>query len=86
MDQVRIGYTYWQQPEKSVMPEVFYVADTAKNSIPLFMEREGYISMEAENFARKGESERTHWEVIPGLGKTLSGVTTFPQNSYPGRG
>lgn len=84
MDQVRIGYTYWQQPEKSVMPQVFYVAEAAKTSKPLFMEREGYISMEAENFARKGESERTHWEVIPGLGKTLSGLTTFPQNSYPG--
>ena len=25
MDQTHIGYTYWQQPEKQIMPEVKYV-------------------------------------------------------------
>lgn len=83
MDQVRIGYTYWQQPEKSVMPEVTYVNEPYAQNTKRFIEKEGYISIEAENFARVQGTEMVQWEVIPGLGKTKSGVTTFPQNVYP---
>ena len=42
-----------------------------------------YISVEAEHYSRKNETGGIHWEIIPDLGKTLSGVTTFPQNVYP---
>lgn len=80
MDQVRIGYTYWQQPERSVMPAVVRVEPTNKG---IFTEKDGYISMEAANFSRKNESANVRWEIIPNLGKTLSGITTFPQNYYP---
>ncbi len=80
MDQVRIGYTYWQQPDKSVMPRVTRVAADSK---AIFIERDGFVSMEAPHYTRKGESAGIHWEIIPDLGKTLSGVTTFPQNNYP---
>lgn len=80
MDQVRIGYTYWQQPERSVMPAVVRVEPTNKG---IFTEKDGYISMEAANFSRKNESVNVRWEIIPNLGKTLSGITTFPQNYYP---
>ena len=82
MDQIRIGYTIWQQPNRSVMPKVEYV----QREVPKekrFVEKDGYISIEAEHFARSKGSDRIHWEIIPGLGKTLSGVTTFPQNVYP---
>lgn len=82
MDQVRIGYTYWQQPEKSVMPEVVYVEEPKPQGSKVFIEKEGYISIEAENFARSQGTDRIEWEVIPDLGKTKSGVTTFPQNVY----
>ena len=80
MDQVRIGYTYWQQPERSVMPAVVRVEPMNKG---IFTEKDGYISMEAANFSRKNESANVRWEIIPNLGKTLSGITTFPQNYYP---
>ena len=80
MDQVRIGYTYWQQPERSVMPALVRVEPTNKG---IFTEKDGYISMEAANFSRKNESANVRWEIIPNLGKTLSGITTFPQNYYP---
>ena len=80
MDQVRIGYTYWQQPERSVMPALVRVEPTNKG---IFTEKDGYISMEAANFSRKNESANVRWELIPDLGKTLSGITTFPQNYYP---
>lgn len=80
MDQVRIGYTYWQQPERSVMPALVRVEPTNKG---IFTEKDGYISMEAANFSKKNESANVRWEIIPNLGKTLSGITTFPQNYYP---
>ena len=81
MDQVRIGYTYWQQPDKSVMPEVTYVTPTEIKKV--FTEKDGYISIEAENFSRSNGSAEIKWEIIPDLGATKSAVTTFPQNKYP---
>ncbi|MDR0542664.1 MAG: glycosyl hydrolase 115 family protein, partial [Dysgonamonadaceae bacterium] len=82
MDQVRIGYTSWQQPDKSIMPKVEYVyCETPKEKV--FAEKDGYLSMEAEHFARSKGTDRIRWEIIPGLGRTKSGVTTFPQNVYP---
>jgi len=43
-----------------------------------FVEGGGYVSMEAEHFARAVDAPPVHWVVIPGLGRTLSGVTPFP--------
>jgi hypothetical protein len=84
MDQIHIGYTYWQQPDIRVMPKVTRVEkNEPKVFIPDVPKENGYISIEAEHFNRKNETGGIHWEVIPDLGKTLSGVTTFPQNAYP---
>lgn len=82
MDQVRIGYTYWQQPEKSVMPKVYYIENPKPDS-KLFIEKDGYVSIEAENYIRSQGTDKIQWKIIPGLGKTKSGVTTFPANRYP---
>ncbi len=82
MDQVRIGYTSWQQPDKSIMPTVTYIQQPKINN-KIFKESNGYVSIEAENFSRLNNSDKIHWEVIPTLGKTISAVTTFPQNGYP---
>jgi len=84
MDQIHIGYTYWQQPDKRVMPGVIRIENGNSNKKQekcTFDNR--YISLEAEHYSRKNETGGIHWEVIPDLGKTLSGVTTFPQNVYP---
>ena len=85
MDQVRIGYTSWQEPRQSIMPKVTYVkeqkADTLKTR--LFLEKDGYVSIEAEDFSRVTHSDKLRWEVIPFLGKTKSAITTFPQNVSP---
>ncbi len=83
MDQIRIGYTYWQEPKQRVMPEVKYVTPSADEKNKKFVESDGYISIEAEHFNRAKGNEQIEWKVIPNLGKTLSGVTTFPQNEYP---
>ncbi len=39
MDQTHIGYTYWQQPEKNVMPAVKTITpEDIKGSVPMFFE------------------------------------------------
>ncbi len=84
MSQIRIGYTYWQQPEKRVIPAVINVkGDKPQSKIVCQPTDNRYFSVEAAHFSRKNESSDIRWEVIPFLGKTLSGVTTFPQNAYP---
>ncbi len=87
MDQIRIGYTYWQQPQRRKKPEVTRVEKhEPANSELAFTEADGYISIEAENFQGSKGTGTIHWEVIPSLGKTASGITTFPQNQYPAAG
>ncbi len=83
MDQMRIGYKSWADGKENIMPEVIYVSDAEVSKENVFQEKNGYVSIEAENFARMSNSDRIHWEVIPDFGKTKSGVTTFPQNTYP---
>jgi len=81
MDQTRIGYTSWQEPRYNVMPKVEYV--TLATHTPLFIEKDGYVSMEAEHYSRLQNGRTIAWKVIPDLGKTLSGMTTFPVTATP---
>lgn len=83
MDQMKIGYKAWFDGKENIMPEVTRVSESEVPKEKVFQEKNGYVSIEAENFARKNNSERIHWEVIPDFGKAKSGVTTFPQNAYP---
>ncbi len=83
MDQIRIGYTYWQQPRQRVMPAVTRVAgNPTPNSQLVFVEKDGYISIEAPHYSRKNNTEKIFWQIIPDLGKTSSGITTMPANAY----
>ncbi|MDR2621280.1 MAG: glycosyl hydrolase 115 family protein [Dysgonamonadaceae bacterium] len=82
MDQVRIGYTSWNNPPHNILPELEYVYPGAPQE-KRFIESDGYISIEAHHFARAKGDENIRWEIIPNLGKTGSAVTTFPQNAYP---
>lgn len=43
-----------------------------------FIASNGYISIEAEHYTKAVNSPSVRWDVIPGLGRTLSSVTTFP--------
>lgn len=83
MDQMKIGYKSWADGKENIMPEVIYVSEARFLKEKVFQEKDGYVSIEAENFARMNNSDRIHWEVIPDFGKTKSGVTTFPQNACP---
>ncbi len=75
MDQTHIGYTYWQQPRKQVMPKV---SRSGEEAYLCHKEDGGYLSIEAGNF-----SDSRGVSVIPDLGKTQCGLTTLPAAQTP---
>ncbi len=83
MDQIRIGYTYWQQPRKRVMPAIQMIDQPSIATDLVFIEEDGFVSIEAASFNRSKNTNSINWLVIPDLGKTICGVTTFPQHIYP---
>ncbi|MDR3118930.1 MAG: glycosyl hydrolase 115 family protein [Mediterranea sp.] len=88
MDQTHIGYTYWQQPEKNVMPAVKRVLRKPAEPPCVFIEKDGYVSMEAPHYTRAASDGGVQWIVVPDLSKTVSGVTTIPDGKeaqHPGR-
>lgn len=79
MDQVRIGYTSWNNPPHSIMPKVTYLdANAVQAGTKVFVEQDGYLSIEAMNFHQANNSSQVTWTEIPNLGKTESAITTFP--------
>jgi hypothetical protein len=84
MDQIRIGYRTWAEPRRRLMPKVTKVEipEIPKSEL-VFNESDGYVSIEAENYQKAKGTDKIRWEVIPELGKTISALTTFPQNQYP---
>lgn len=48
-----------------------------------FVESNGFVAMEAEHYTRNIPAGNLKWEVIPGLGKTLSGMKVFPVTAKP---
>lgn len=95
MDQIHIGYKSWNNPERSSMPEVKRVDGTPTGEISLpeyaeaetaggeFVEKNGYVSMEAEHYTRKTDGSKVSWAVIPELGHTMSAITTLPVTEFP---
>ncbi|MCC8019155.1 MAG: glycosyl hydrolase 115 family protein [Rikenellaceae bacterium] len=67
MDQVRIGYTGWQQPPRNIMPEVMTVETPGGRPAKVFGGEAGYISMEAGSYSRM--SEDTPYGGDPGTGE-----------------
>jgi len=43
-----------------------------------FYELDGYISMEAEHWTKAVNAQNVKWKIIPDIGRTASGVSTFP--------
>lgn len=80
MDQTHIGYTYWQQPASNSMPAVSYITrhqpaaitpDTPKDTLP-------YFSFAAAAYTNARHRGGIRWKVIPDIGRTGDGITTFP--------
>jgi len=54
-----------------------------KATRPTFAESNGYVSIESEHFSAVRNTPDMIWNVIPNLGKTLSGITPFPVTATP---
>lgn len=47
------------------------------------VEGNGYVSVEAVHFSKAIETDQLHWQIIPDLGRTGSGITPFPVTASP---
>lgn len=84
MSQTHIGYTYWQQPARNAMPAVKRVRENRMARVPaMFVEKDGYVSIEAPHYSRAIDGKEARWIVIPDLSKTLSGVTVNREKLHP---
>ena len=86
MTQKHIGYTSWNDAfPAEILPETFTFdtqAPTAGGYV--FMPSEGAIVIEAEHFNQAVDpSSSAKWEVLPDMGRTLSGVAVRPYTESP---
>ncbi len=82
MDQVHIGYTYWQQPDKQVMPTLYNVPEPSnEGKTMLFIENGRFLSIESNHYSRSKRAEKMNWVEIPNMGKTESAMTLL--TNYP---
>ncbi|KAK0445619.1 glycoside hydrolase family 115 protein [Desarmillaria tabescens] len=74
------------QPDLSV--PVFFVAHNTMPSLASdfsgFVEGAGVVSMEAAHAIRNTSVDGTYWRELPGIGRTLSGMTPWPRTGHDG--
>ena len=80
MAQKHIGYTSWNDNFRAnIMPEVFRIENPERQKGGyVFTGKYGVVSMEAEHYFEANPSASADWQVIPYLGRTLSGVALMP--------
>ncbi|MBQ6204510.1 MAG: glycosyl hydrolase 115 family protein [Prevotella sp.] len=74
MTQKHIGYRSWNDDfaKADVMPAVNRIKEQEGGNV--FTEKDGYVAIEAEHYYQKDEADGSPLLVIPGMGRTLSGV------------
>ena len=74
MTQKHIGYRSWNDDfaPGDVMPVVNRIEEQEGGNV--FAEKNGYVAIEAEHYYQKEEADGSPILVIPGMGRTLSGV------------
>ena len=74
MTQKHIGYRSWNDDFAAgdVMPAVNRIKEQDGGNV--FTEKDGYVAIEAEHYYQKNEAAGSPLLVIPGIGRTLSGV------------
>ncbi|MDE5839912.1 MAG: glycosyl hydrolase 115 family protein [Muribaculaceae bacterium] len=86
MTQKHIGYTSWNDAfPADTMPETFTLDSRSRNEGGYtFLPAEEAIVMEAEHFnTAVNPANGAKWEVIPYMGRTLSGVAVMPYTESP---
>ncbi|MDR6337743.1 GH35 family endo-1,4-beta-xylanase [Filimonas zeae] len=75
---------YVSKEETTLTPIVYKELPVARSIVPatetgnVFYEENGVISMEASHWTRALNVNGIQWKVIPGIGRTGSGISTFP--------
>ncbi|WP_127533809.1 glycosyl hydrolase 115 family protein [Paenibacillus kobensis] len=65
--------------EVQVTVPVYQPAQSERETMTGFLERDGVVAIEAEHYARKSEGQDgAGWERIDGYGRTLSSMAVFP--------
>jgi hypothetical protein len=71
-------------------PEMLEIAKSAEaeakkatGKSPLFYEKDGYVSINAENYSRAVNTNGVEWKIIPDIGRATSGITPFPVTAPP---
>lgn len=67
-----------KEDEVAVNLAVFNPAEPSLKDIKGFVESNGYISIEAEHFTEKNDTDFASWEVLEGLGRTGNSVAVMP--------
>ena len=86
MIQKHIGYTNWNDAfPADIMPKVMTLDSRGRNEGGYtFMPADGAIVMEAEHFNSSSDADSgAAWEVLPYVGRTLSGVAVRPYTESP---
>ena len=83
MDQVHIGYTTWNAPERNAAPKVLHLESGTSMGKYVFRPENGVVVMEAEHFYSAASPQRVRWTVIPDYGRTRSGIALMPYTLSP---
>ncbi len=79
MDQVHIGYTSWHAPQFNIMPTVIRISfDEVQTGGYVFSEKNGVVAIEAEHYFNCQTAANSQWQIIPNMGRTLSGIALMP--------
>lgn len=78
---VLITITGPENKNQLVKATVVNYSSKGKAAMKGFLETNGYVSIEAEHFARNVAGTDASWELIPGLGRTLSAMHPVPVNA-----
>lgn len=62
----------------TVKLNLFNPTEITRDSLDGFVETGGYISIEAEHYNNKVDTDNAAWEVVPYYGRTLSSMAVFP--------
>ncbi|MCF0192033.1 MAG: glycosyl hydrolase 115 family protein [Prevotella sp.] len=84
MIQKHIGYTQWNDNfPADRLPQIFRIDNKNANAWEFALDKRGYTSIEAEHFNASNAANGTYWEVIPFMGRTLSGISLRPYTADP---
>lgn len=84
MDQVHIGYSKWDAPSHNIIPNIYRLDKQLKSERGyIFNEKNKVVVMEAEHYNNSILDSNVNWQIIPDLGRTLSGVALMPYTKQP---